>query len=77
MWKITARDFTLEEVLIMAGMNLLASADTAAPTSIAATAHRTGHPAPPLCAAPKPGFSSILVRMNCARFLFSLGSISR
>jgi hypothetical protein len=42
MWKITTRDFTLEEVLIMAGMNLLASADTATPTSIAATAHRTG-----------------------------------
>lgn len=29
MWKITARGFTLEEVLIMAAMNLLASADTA------------------------------------------------
>jgi hypothetical protein len=29
MWKITARGFTLEEVLIMAAMNLLTSADTA------------------------------------------------
>jgi hypothetical protein len=29
MWKITVRGFTLEEVLIMAAMNLLASADTA------------------------------------------------
>jgi len=29
MWKITTRGFTLEEVLIMAAMNLLASADTA------------------------------------------------
>jgi len=29
MWKITSRGFTLEEVLIMAAMNLLASADTA------------------------------------------------
>jgi hypothetical protein len=31
MWKITTRGFTLEEVLIMAAMNLLTSADTAAP----------------------------------------------
>jgi len=30
MWKITARGFTLEEVLIMAAMNLLTSSDTAA-----------------------------------------------
>ena len=29
MWKITTRGFTLEEVLIMAAMNLLASADSA------------------------------------------------
>jgi hypothetical protein len=29
MWKITTRGFTLEEVLIMAAMNLLDSADTA------------------------------------------------
>ena len=29
MWKITTRGFTLEVVLIMAAMNLLASADTA------------------------------------------------
>jgi hypothetical protein len=29
MWKITTRSFTLEEVLIMAAMNLLASADAA------------------------------------------------
>jgi len=28
MWKITTRGFTLEEVLVMAAMNLLASADT-------------------------------------------------
>jgi hypothetical protein len=28
MWKITTRVFTLEEVLIMAAMNLLTSADT-------------------------------------------------
>ena len=28
MWKITTRAFTLEEVSIMAAMNLLASADT-------------------------------------------------
>jgi hypothetical protein len=30
MWKITTRGFTLEEVLIMAAMNLLTSSDTAA-----------------------------------------------
>jgi hypothetical protein len=30
MWKITARGFTLEEVLILAAMNLLASAHAAA-----------------------------------------------
>jgi hypothetical protein len=30
MWKITTRGFTLEEVLIMAAMNLLTSADTTA-----------------------------------------------
>jgi hypothetical protein len=29
MWKITTRGFTLEEVLIMAAMNVLATADTA------------------------------------------------
>jgi hypothetical protein len=29
MWKITTRGFTLEEVLILAAMNLLASADAA------------------------------------------------
>jgi hypothetical protein len=29
MWKITTRGFTLEEVLIMAAMNLLTSAATA------------------------------------------------
>jgi len=29
MWKITTRGFTLEEVLILAAMNLLPSADTA------------------------------------------------
>jgi hypothetical protein len=29
MWKITTRGFTLEEVLILAAMNLLASADNA------------------------------------------------
>ena len=29
MWRITIRGFTLEEVLIMAAMNLLTSADTA------------------------------------------------
>jgi hypothetical protein len=28
MWKITTRGFTLEEVLIMAAMNLLASGDS-------------------------------------------------
>ena len=31
MWKITTRGFTLEEVLIMAAMNLLTSAETDAP----------------------------------------------
>ena len=30
MWKITTRGLTLEEVLIMAAMNLLTSADTSA-----------------------------------------------
>ena len=30
MWKITTHDFTLEEILIMVAMNLLASTDTAA-----------------------------------------------
>ena len=30
MWKITTRGFTLQEVLIMAAMNLLTNADTAA-----------------------------------------------
>jgi hypothetical protein len=30
MWKITSRGFTLEEVLIMAAMNLSTSSDTAA-----------------------------------------------
>ena len=30
MWKITTRGFTPEEVLILAAMNLLASADAAA-----------------------------------------------
>ena len=30
MWKITTRGFTLEEVLIMAAMNFLTSADTVA-----------------------------------------------
>jgi hypothetical protein len=30
MWKITTRGFTLGEVLMMAAMNLRASADTAA-----------------------------------------------
>jgi hypothetical protein len=30
MWKITTRGFTLEEVLILAAMNLLAGADAAA-----------------------------------------------
>jgi hypothetical protein len=30
MWKITTRDFTLEEILIMVAMNL-ASTDTAVP----------------------------------------------
>jgi len=30
MWKITARGFTLEEVLIMAAMNLLTSSESAA-----------------------------------------------
>jgi len=30
MWKIAIRGFTLEEVLIMAAMNLLTSSDTAA-----------------------------------------------
>jgi len=30
MWKITTRGFTLEEVLILAAMNLLGSADAAA-----------------------------------------------
>jgi hypothetical protein len=30
MWKITTRGFTLEEVLIMAAMNLITSAETAA-----------------------------------------------
>jgi hypothetical protein len=30
MWKITTRGFTLEEVLIMAAMNLLTSSDNAA-----------------------------------------------
>jgi hypothetical protein len=30
MWKITTRGFTLEEVLIMAAMNLLTSVETAA-----------------------------------------------
>jgi hypothetical protein len=32
MWKITTRGFRLEEVLIMAAMNLLTSADTATQT---------------------------------------------
>jgi hypothetical protein len=32
MWKITTRGFTLEEVLIMAAMNLPASTATAPPT---------------------------------------------
>jgi hypothetical protein len=35
MWKITTRGFTLKEVLIMAAMNLLASADTARETGVA------------------------------------------
>jgi hypothetical protein len=30
MWKITTRGFKLEEVLILAAMNILASADAAA-----------------------------------------------
>jgi len=30
MWKITTRGFTLQEVLIMAAMNLLTTAETAA-----------------------------------------------
>jgi hypothetical protein len=30
MWKITTRNFTPEEILIMVAMNLLASTDTAA-----------------------------------------------
>jgi len=30
MWKITTRGFTLEEVLILAAMNLLASGDSVA-----------------------------------------------
>jgi hypothetical protein len=30
MWKITTHGFTLEEVLVMAAMNFLTSADTAA-----------------------------------------------
>jgi len=30
MWKITTRGFTLQEVLVLAAMNLLASADAAA-----------------------------------------------
>ena len=30
MWKITTRGFTLDEVLVMAAMNLLTSADAAA-----------------------------------------------
>jgi hypothetical protein len=30
MWKITTRGFSLQEVLIMAAMNLLTSAETAA-----------------------------------------------
>ena len=40
MWKITTRGFTLEEVLIMAAMNLLTSADTAAKRENRATAIR-------------------------------------
>jgi hypothetical protein len=38
MWKITTRGFTLEEVLVMAAMNLLTSADTAAKTREAGVA---------------------------------------
>ena len=30
MWKVATHDFTLEEILIMVAMNLLASTDTAA-----------------------------------------------
>jgi hypothetical protein len=30
MWKVTTRGFTLEEILILAAMNILASADVAA-----------------------------------------------
>jgi hypothetical protein len=33
MWKITTRGFTLEEVLIMAAMNLLTSADSGGTTA--------------------------------------------
>jgi hypothetical protein len=40
MWKITTRGFTLEEVLIMAAMNLLTSVDTAAKRENRATAIR-------------------------------------
>jgi hypothetical protein len=35
MWKVTTRGFTLEEVLIMAAMNLLVSAATTRETSVA------------------------------------------
>jgi hypothetical protein len=38
MWKITTRGFTLEEVLIMAAMNLFTSADTACQTRESAIA---------------------------------------
>jgi hypothetical protein len=40
MWEITTRGFTLEEVLIMAAMNLLTSADTAVKRENRATAIR-------------------------------------
>jgi hypothetical protein len=42
MWKITTRGFTLEEVLIMAAMNLLTSADTATKREKRASPKRKG-----------------------------------
>jgi hypothetical protein len=44
MWKITTRGFTLEEVLIMAAMNLLTSADTAAKRENRASQKSKGDP---------------------------------
>jgi hypothetical protein len=42
MWKITTGGFTLEEVLIMAAMNLLTSADTAKQDNVASQKSKGG-----------------------------------